>query len=85
MKSQALLYSKDKSKILKYRLLRFLFGALRFKFRISTLEWNWGFTCDYSYLSMHANKGVYKAAIACAPNFLFAYKTKQVAFTASFG
>ena len=29
MKSQALFSSKDKSKKLKYRLLQFLFGALR--------------------------------------------------------
>ena len=31
MKSQALFSSKDKSKILKCRLLQFLFGALRVK------------------------------------------------------
>ena len=32
MKHQALLSSKDKSKSRKYRLLQFLFGALRIKF-----------------------------------------------------
>ena len=31
MKNQALFSSKDKSKILKWRLLQFLFGALRVK------------------------------------------------------
>ena len=31
MKNQALFSSKDKSKTLRYRLLQFLFGALRIK------------------------------------------------------
>ena len=31
MKNQALFSSKDKSKKLKYRLLQFLYGTLRFK------------------------------------------------------
>ena len=38
MKNQALFSSKDKSKLLKCRLLQFLFGALRVGMGITELE-----------------------------------------------
>ena len=40
MKNQALVSSKDKSKKLKYRLLQFLFGALRVNSKLQLLyDW----------------------------------------------